>query len=325
MSKLSSPKFSLILLGVALLAGAPTASAGTEEVIVITDDLEPAVLSVASGTAVSWLNQDDERHRIRSREGPVEFDSGNLEAGETFTLTFVTEGTYPYRDERDDAATAYVGTILVGPAGVATGGAAESSGNLPDAPPPSTVSIAIADRAFAPASVVVAAGGTVEWTNADGEVHTVSAAGGTFDSGVIPEGAAFSQVFETPGTFDYSCAIHPEMRGSVTVAEPVDAAEASAVPVPAASAVPIMEFPVAIVDMVYDPAGLEVPAGSTVRWRNDDAVVHTVTARDGSFNSGVLKTGDEFSQTFDEPGTYDYFCAIHPLQGGQVVVTEPGG
>jgi plastocyanin len=38
-----------------------------------------------------------------------------------------------------------------------------------------------------------------------------------------------------------------------------------------------------------------------------------------------MKTGVEFSQTFDEPGTYDYFCAIHPLQGGTVVVTDPGG
>ena len=76
--------------------------------------------------------------------------------------------------------------------------------------------------------------------------------------------------------------------------------------------------------MVYAPATVEVSAGTTVRWTNDDAVIHTVTARDGSFNSGVMKTGDEFSLTFDEPGTYDYFCAIHPLQGGQVVVTDPG-
>jgi plastocyanin len=61
-----------------------------------------------------------------------------------------------------------------------------------------------------------------------------------------------------------------------------------------------------------------------VRWTNEDAVIHTVTARDGSYSSGVMKPGDEFSLTFDEPGAYDYFCAIHPLQSGQVVVTDPG-
>ena len=295
--------------------------------MIIRDGVEPASLAVAAGDIVTWRNEDDERHRIRSREGPVEFDSGNLEPGEAFTLTFVTEGTYPYRDERDDSATSSVGTIVVGPSGGAAGGAAEPSGNPPDAPPPSTASVAIADRAFAPASVVVAAGGTVEWTNADGEGHTVSATGGAFESAIMPEGAAFSQVFETPGAFDYVCAIHPEMRGRVTVAESGDAAASSAapVPVPAVTGAPAVEIPVSIIDMVYAPATVEVTAGATVHWTNDDAVVHTVTARDGSFNSGVMETGVVFSQTFDEPGTYDYFCAIHPLQGGQIVVTDPGG
>ncbi len=184
--------------------------------------------------------------------------------------------------------------------------------------------MAIVDRAFAPLDVVVAAGDTVEWTNTDGEGHTVSATSGAFDSGILPEGATFSQVFETPGTYDYVCAIHPEMRATVTVTEPGSPAAASAIPAPAASSAPITEAAVAIADMVYDPARVEVSAGAIVRWTNDDAVVHTVTARDGSFNSGVMKTGDEFSLTFDAPGTYDYFCAIHPLQGGQVVVTEPG-
>jgi plastocyanin len=140
----------------------------------------------------------------------------------------------------------------------------------------------------------------------------------------MPEGAIFAQVFETPGVFDYFCAIHPEMRGTVTVAEPGAAAEPSPVPVPTVSDAPALDLPVSIVDMVYAPSTVEVSAGTTVHWRNDDAVVHTVTARDGSFNSGVMKTGVEFSQSFDEPGTYDYFCAIHPLQGGTVIVTDPG-
>ena len=322
-----SHRLSLLLLGAALLVGTTAAAAQSEASVIISDDVEPASLEVAAGDSVTWRNEDDERHRIRSREGPAEFDSGNLEPGEAFTFTFVTEGTYPYRDERDDTATAYAGTVVVGPTQVVAGGAAETSGSEPDAPPPSTASVTIADRAFAPASIEVAAGGTVEWTNADGEGHTVSATGGAFESGIMPEGAVFTQVFETPGVFDYVCAIHPEMRGTVTVVEPGDAAASSAVPVPvpAVTGAPALEIPVSIIDMVYAPATVEVSAGTTVHWTNDDSVIHTVTARDGSFNSGVMQTGDMFSQTFDEPGTYDYFCAIHPLQGGTVVVTDPDG
>ena len=324
MLTLPSPRSSLILLGVALLAGAATASAGSVEVVIIADGLEPATLSVTQGTAVSWRNQDDERHRIRSRDGPVEFDSGNLESGESYTFTFAVEGTYPYRDERDDSDTAAVGTVVVGPAVSASGEAAEPGGGEPVAPASSTASVAIADRAFAPQDIVVAAGDTVAWTNADREGHTVSAADGAFDSGILTEGATFSQVFESPGRYEYVCAIHPEMRATVTVAERGGQTAPSEGPPPASSVAPNTEMAVSIADMVYEPARVEVSAGSTVRWTNEDAVVHTVTARDGTFNSGVMKTGDEYSLTFDEPGTYEYFCAIHPLQGGQVVVTDPG-
>jgi plastocyanin len=47
-----------------------------------------------------------------------------------------------------------------------------------------------------------------------------------------------------------------------------------------------------------------------------------VTAVDGSFNSGVLTVGNEFTETFETPGSFDYFCAIHPEMRGTVTVTE---
>ena len=81
---------------------------------------------------------------------------------------------------------------------------------------------------------------------------------------------------------------------------------------------------VSIADISFQPATLEVTAGTTVRWRNDDPVAHTVTARDGAFNSGVLKPNGEFSQVFETPGTFPYFCAIHPGQVGSIVVTAAG-
>jgi plastocyanin len=78
---------------------------------------------------------------------------------------------------------------------------------------------------------------------------------------------------------------------------------------------------VSIIDLSFQPATLEVAAGTTVLWTNDDPVVHTVTARDGSFNSGVLQPGAQFRQVFEVPGTYPYVCAIHPGQAGSIVVS----
>jgi hypothetical protein len=60
-----------------------------------------------------------------------------------------------------------------------------------------------------------------------------------------------------------------------------------------------------------------------VTWTNAGSRQHTVTADDGSFDSGRLDPGEQFSQTFDQPGTFTYFCGFHPEMQGSVVVTEP--
>jgi plastocyanin len=77
---------------------------------------------------------------------------------------------------------------------------------------------------------------------------------------------------------------------------------------------------VTIQSFSFGPQTLTVSAGTTVTWTNDDSVTHTVTAADGSFNSGNLKPGDQFTYTFSAPGTYSYHCSIHPFMTGQVVV-----
>jgi plastocyanin len=55
-----------------------------------------------------------------------------------------------------------------------------------------------------------------------------------------------------------------------------------------------------------------------------DAVTHTVTADDNSFNSGILPPGASFSHTFDTPGSTSYKCLIHPFMTGMVVVSAGG-
>jgi plastocyanin len=71
------------------------------------------------------------------------------------------------------------------------------------------------------------------------------------------------------------------------------------------------------------PDELTVAAGSEVTWENRDPFAHTVTSAEGSavaFDSGELDEGDTFAQTFDEAGTFDYVCEIHPSMKSTVVV-----
>jgi plastocyanin len=73
----------------------------------------------------------------------------------------------------------------------------------------------------------------------------------------------------------------------------------------------------------FDPATLSVTAGETVRWFNDDALPHTVTAADGSWDSGNLPPGASFERHFDAAGTYQYLCRYHQGMIGTIAVTKP--
>jgi plastocyanin len=60
--------------------------------------------------------------------------------------------------------------------------------------------------------------------------------------------------------------------------------------------------------------------GNIVSWINDDSTEHTITADDGSFDSGPISPGDTFDNTFDAPGDFGYHCSIHPFMTGVVIV-----
>ena len=71
----------------------------------------------------------------------------------------------------------------------------------------------------------------------------------------------------------------------------------------------------------FGPATITVPAGTTVTWTNNDDVPHVVTSDDNKmFKSKALDTDDRFSFTFTKPGTYNYYCAIHPKMTAKIVV-----
>ena len=100
--------------------------------------------------------------------------------------------------------------------------------------------------------------------------------------------------------------------GTRTVsASPIAASNAADGPAPAA---------VKIDNFTFSPNPVTIAVGTQVRWTNHDDVPHTVVADDKSFKSKALDTDDAFTYTFTKPGTYSYFCGLHPRMTGKVVV-----
>jgi plastocyanin len=79
------------------------------------------------------------------------------------------------------------------------------------------VTVLIKDFDYAPMDVTIPAGGSVTWTNRDGEPHTVTSVEGLFRSGALDQDQSFTFTFAKPGTYAYLCSIHPKMRATVTV------------------------------------------------------------------------------------------------------------
>src|ERR1700745_633153 len=104
---------------------------------------------------------------------------------------------------------------------------------------------------------------------------------------------------------------------------------AAAVLVPAAifstTFVQAAETEVNIDQFTFYPKRITVKAGTTVTWTNEDDVPHTIVSSSKVFKSKALDTADKFSFTFTTPGTYDYFCSVHPHMTGAVVVEAASG
>ena len=165
-------------------------------------------------------------------------------------------------------------------------------------------------------------GYTVEWTNEDSLVHTVTNSegfGDIFDSGIIDVGGVFK--LDTSdlevGEYEYQCSLHPYMVATLIIEEPK---EPTKVVIPAGASVPEDG------KIYYDPQSVDVSVGTTVEWENIDNTVHTVTSGtsdnggDGIFDSDMIASGDTYEFTFTDAGTYDYFCMVHPWMTGKVNV-----
>jgi plastocyanin len=113
--------------------------------------------------------------------------------------------------------------------------------------------------------------------------------------------------------------------GSASAAAP-SAATASPAVATASPAVVASAKPAATVhirNFAYHENKVTIHAGETVLFVNDDDDAHTVTATDKSYDSGGLDRGESWTRTFTKPGTYAYFCALHPYMKAVVVVLAP--
>ncbi len=86
------------------------------------------------------------------------------------------------------------------------------------------------------------------------------------------------------------------------------------------AAAPSPAATVHIGNFTFNQPVLTVRRGTTVTWINDDDIPHTVVAKDVTFKSKVLDTGERFSFTFAKSGQFAYFCSIHPHMTGKVIV-----
>ena len=75
-------------------------------------------------------------------------------------------------------------------------------------------------------------------------------------------------------------------------------------------------------NFAYQMAHIQVRTGTTVTWTNQDSAPHSVTFKNGMKDSGLLYQGQSFSYTFNTPGTYQYYCTVHPNMVATVTVVS---
>ena len=190
---------------------------------------------------------------------------------------------------------------------------------------PKEVTVQLVGLHAMPDRIDITTGTTVVWINSElydypliGGSHEVVADDGSFDSPVLAPGTRWTHRFTRPGTFTFHCRRHSHTAGTIVV-----------------TGAPIVEAQPAEVDITepnpddptswaFRPAGVVIEVGSTVVWRNNGKMTHTVTANDRSFDSGNIAPGATWSHRFDRAGVVAYHCTPHPWMKAEIRVAVPG-
>jgi len=338
----------LLVAGVLAVAGSGASVAATRTVK-MGSTLSPQDITVRPGTTVTWTSADGARHKVRSSSGPQELKSDDITPGQSWSFTFTATGTYSYVDDENKDDPAMHGTVTVRAGG---GGGGPGNPNPPPGGPgggggpaaPSKATVSLANKAFSPRTVTIAAGGVVTWTNHDSMPHTVTSTSGAFNSPILNSGGTFKQTFTKPGTYPYICTLHSGMGGTVIVLSKSGSAPPPAPPAPPGSpgspgsppgggpqqpAPPTGPGPVSngqtktyrvtIHDNFFSPSVVHARVGDTITWTNAGAMPHTVTAGNGAFDH-MVSPGQSFSYAIRAAGSVGYVCSFHPGMNGSLVV-----
>ena len=282
------------------------------------------------GDSIQWINNGQRPHTITDRGGM--FDTGPIAPGgqELHTFPLTAPGTYFLFCEINPARMNATITVEPGPE------------------PPADVRVQAVDeardgaaKAFDPPELEVAAGTRVILANVGGQQHSLTAEDGSFDTGIVEPGAEGGRFHgnstavrvDDPGTYPFFCIIHPDaMRGVLTVTDEQAGEEVVEIP-PLEDDVPIAPLGAAAdvamndgegLGLGFEPTSTPVAPGATVTWTNHGALSHTATFDDVLLDTGTVVPGAEASLTLpDQPGTYSYFCRVHPAVMRAVIVVQP--
>lgn len=178
----------------------------------------------------------------------------------------------------------------------------------------------IVDFDFAPRDLTINAGETITWTNDGARPHTVTDRGGTFDTNPVAPRRSESVTFSVPGKYAYFCRINPgRMNGTITV---------NATGPTKTTRIQALDPGRPNETLRFDPASLEIDTGTTIVFANVGGKPHTLTADDGSFDTGVAAPGAEGGKfagsnatiTLREPGTFAFHCEVHAVMKGVLTV-----
>ncbi|HEV2109612.1 MAG TPA: cupredoxin domain-containing protein [Thermomicrobiales bacterium] len=337
-------------------AGQAVAPDGQVVVQIVDRSFSPTSVTVASGQSVTFVNASDDEHTATGSA----FDTGTIAPGGSATVTLTAAGTYAYFCSfHPEMQGTIIVTDDGGAVSAGAGAVRVEAEGTPDAqslvgswrvtltpadelglPPQSALVTFAADGSLIAAypalgfppnqsPLSISAGhGTWQRTGEDAYDLTLVAllldqaaqsAGtltvhetGQFD-GEVYQGSFTSELTTAAGK---TLATGQGTTQGVRIAIEAAAATPGATPVTTDTA-----EAVTIRDFAFNPPTLEIPAGTTVTWINEDQAPHTATGDQGEFDSGRLDPGQSYSQTFDQPGTYAYHCDFHPEMTGTIIVT----
>jgi plastocyanin len=284
----------LALAAVGGSAGSAPATEGSPTVVQIeADRFDPNRIEIEAGATVEWRNVATVARSVTADDGS--FASGRLRPGESFLVSFAEPGEYPYHGAVGGRTRSTPTGLVVVHASVTIG--QDPPGEDPDPsddqPDGEDPEEPVDEEAPAPPEQPPPLPGQQPpWE--DGSEDPETQAGGVTAFPVVPA--------PEPVSAGRSAVVNGQAQEGVT-----------------------------IVDNAYQPKQVEVDPGTTVVWTQVGQLPHTVTADDGSFDSGEMGEGDTYSRTFQQPGSYPYYCAFHGAPGGEgmsgtVVVTgSPGG